>query len=150
MSELLVRARDMLKQQKAELDKLEVMIRQYEEARQYLSEVLGDESVPDQVVVVPVSDMIEKVEQILTASDRPMSGSEIMQSLSKLGVELGGKDPLNNLSTRLSREAARPGSRIKSNGRGQGYYIDAEMTDHQKFLADLLGSPSSKADDSPI
>ena len=159
MSEILARARKLFEQQQAELKKLGDVIRQYEQAHQFLTERVGsDELPPDKVLVVPASDMFEKIERILVDAGKPMSGSEILHALNEVGIEITGKNPLNNLSTRLSREAARPDSRIKSNGRGQGYYVvppekeEVKRSVERHTLAALLAEQglSSGDDDSPI
>lgn len=140
MSEILSRARRHLEQKRAELKKLEGAIRHYEKSYQSLTEMVDTAELPlERTRVLPAADMLEKIEKILVDAGRPMSGSELLRALVEVGIEISGKNPLNNLSTRLSREAARPDSRIKSKGRGQGYYVENDKI--QRVPLDIDDSP---------
>ena len=51
----------------------------------------------------PMQDFMEAVANILSMSDRPMDRSSLLQALVAANIDVGGEDPKNTLSARLSR-----------------------------------------------
>ena len=145
MSELIVRAREWIQEKRDEIQKLEDWIRQYEQSHQAIIGMVGEpETSATRVSSVAersssTSEVVAETEKILEEAGKPMSGAAILSELQNRGIMVSGKDPLNNLSTRLSLEAARPDGRIKSMGRGQGYVVAAVGTPPSSTsLQDLL------------
>ena len=58
--------------------------------------------------------------------NRPTSARVLYDRIRQKGIVVGGSERHRNLNTLLSREAAKPGSRLKSNGRGKGYQLREE------------------------
>ena len=88
--------------------------------------------------ISPNVDVIQAAVDILRIrGNEPMSVSDFVNPLKQRGIHLTGQDPVANLSSKLSREAAKPDGRLKSNGPRKGYElrdfdqeeIGAQLTD---------------------
>ncbi len=66
------------------------------------------------------------VEVLEENGNQPASARTLYDRIGQKGIVVGGRERHRNLNTLLSREAAKPDSRLKSNGRRRGFQLREE------------------------
>ena len=146
MANVLEQAKERAKALRAQATELEEYIREVEET---LSVMMGtSHSVAgDDPFASSTDEVIEGAVAILREhGNRPMSSSTLFALLSAKGIVVAGQEPERNLSTKLSREAARSGARLKSLGRGNGYQLaDSLASDDEKLIEEIANKKIEEA-----
>ena len=118
---------DLIAQARAEIDDLRTranLLESYiETCEREVASVMGIAPSVDRSS--PTVEIIDAAVSILIArKNEAMSVSDFVGPLAERGIVIAGQDPMNNLSAKLSREAAKPtGARLKSNGPRNGYQL---------------------------
>lgn len=87
------------------------------------------------LMMCPPTEVIQQaVDTLIAHQNRPMSAREIYAGFEVVGFTLAGQDPVANLSSKLSREAAKPNGRLRSNGPRGGYQLSEieALSAHEK------------------
>ncbi|MEL6572830.1 MAG: hypothetical protein AAFQ64_14285 [Pseudomonadota bacterium] len=115
----------------ARLSKIEDAISKYDEWAGSVVGLLSDETEPgnttskvsneNQLKPSPMKEFEQAVRKILTESNGPVSRAELLGMLKRSGIVIGGKEPINTMTTRLTR------MEDVANARGQGYWMTEKL-----------------------
>ncbi|WP_291337988.1 hypothetical protein [Albidovulum sp.] len=138
----------------ARLSKIEAVIGQHEALQRQVEELLSGEHYqspkpnrpaskssdqgesPERRVTADVAEFERAVREILLVAQGPMDRNELYKVCIERGVQIGGKEPLNTLASRMSRMNG------VSNIRGKGYFLTERMEEMLKPDASQTLSPS--------